>query len=104
MRAGVNGFSPVMRALPSRLRHHDVLALGVEAYLDGEADPLLARAARRHLATCWECSERAEWTLLIKAALGRIGRRRPVDLASARCERFAWMLAGGRGAGSTRPG
>ena len=70
-------------------REHRTLKRGVETYLDGEADPSLAVSVRRHLAACWACSEDAEWLVLIKAALGRIGERRPRDLGVARLTRYA---------------
>jgi len=65
---------------------------GVEAYLDGEADPGLAASVRQHLALCWACSEDAEWLVLIKAALRRAGDPRPADLAVARLARYASNL------------
>ncbi|MGH9104532.1 MAG: zf-HC2 domain-containing protein [Acidimicrobiales bacterium] len=68
----------------------------MEAYLDGEADPAFALVVRGHLDECWACSEDAEWLSLIKTALGRIGRRRPPDLAVARLARYAATLSGGR--------
>lgn len=77
-------------------REHRALYRGVETYLDGEADPGIAVSARRHLAACWACSEDAEWLVLIKAALGRIGERRPADLTVARLTRYASTLPGGR--------
>ncbi|MDA8354944.1 MAG: zf-HC2 domain-containing protein [Actinomycetota bacterium] len=71
---------------------HRRLRQGVEAYLDGEADPALAVRVRRHLAECWSCSEDAEWLVLIKAVMARVGRRRPAELAVARLGRFATSL------------
>jgi anti-sigma factor RsiW len=73
-------------------REHRSLRRGVETYLDGEADPSLAVSVRRHLAACWECSEDAEWLVLIKSALVRIGERRPRELAVARLARYASTL------------
>lgn len=73
-----------------------MLRRGVETYLDGEADPAPAGAVRRHLAECWACSEDAEWLSLIKTTVGRIGQRRPPDLAFARLARYAATLSGGR--------
>ena len=74
-------------------REHRALRRGVETYLDGEADPGLAVSVRRHLAACWACSEDAEWLVLIKGALGRIGDRRPPELAVARLARYASTLS-----------
>ncbi len=74
-------------------REHRALKRGVDTYLDGEADPSLAVSVRRHLAACWACSEDAEWLVLIKSALGRIGERRPSDLAVARLARYASTLS-----------
>ena len=74
-------------------REHRALRRGVETYLDGEADPSLAVSVRLHLAACWECSENAEWLVLVKSALGRIGERRPPDFAIARLARYAATLS-----------
>lgn len=77
-----------------RMQHRE-LRRGVERYLDGEANPASAAVIRRHLAECWMCSEDAEWLGLIKTALGRIGERRPLDLAVARLARYAATLPQG---------
>ncbi len=71
---------------------HRRLRKGVEAYLDGEADPALAVTVRRHLSECWSCSEDAQWLALVKAAVARIGGRRPPELSLARMSRFALSL------------
>ena len=73
---------------PGRVEHRS-LQRTVEVYLDDEADPALAVAVRRHLDQCWGCSQDAEWLQLVKAALLRVGRRKPPELAVARLERFA---------------
>ncbi len=75
---------------------HRALRRGVEAYLDGEAEPTLAVAVRRHLAACWACSQDAEWLVLIKAALGRAGTSRPSELLLARTKRYGSTLKGGQ--------
>lgn len=75
-----------------RKREHAALRRGLEAYIDGEADPVLGVRVRRHLAECWSCSEDAEWLILVKAALLQLGGRRPPDLAVARLARFAMSL------------
>lgn len=64
----------------------------MERYLDGEADAASAGVIARHLADCWSCSEDAEWLLLVKTALGRLGERHPLDLAVARLARYASAL------------
>ena len=61
----------------------------VEAYLDGEADAPQAMAVLRHLDQCWDCSEEAQWLILVKAAVRRWGSRRPADLAAVRLARLA---------------
>ncbi|MGC8512272.1 MAG: zf-HC2 domain-containing protein [Acidimicrobiales bacterium] len=63
---------------------HRALRKRVETYLDGEADPGLAVAVRRHLAACWACSVDAEWLVLTKSALGRTGTSRPSELLLTR--------------------
>lgn len=76
----------------------------IQTYLDGEADPMVARKVRDHLGSCWHCGEDAEWLLLIKVALRDIGPRRPTDLAAARLERFARVLAGDHRHGRAKRG
>lgn len=77
------------------MRAHRLLRRGVENYLDGEAEPVLAARVRRHLAECWSCSEDAEWLLLTKAALWQLGARRPPELVVTRLQRFAYSLLSG---------
>lgn len=74
-------------------RQHRVARKGLEAYLDGEADAAAAVSLRCHLDGCWACSEDAEWLMLIKVALVRLGERRPPHLATARLARYASTLA-----------
>jgi len=62
------------------------------AYLDGQATAPEAMTARLHLAQCWDCSQDAEWTKLMKAALRRWGLRRPVELATHRLRLMARRL------------
>lgn len=77
-----------------RQLQHRKIRRAVETYLDGEADPALAVAIRRHLGECWTCSQNAEWLLLVKAALRQVDSRRPVDLAVARLGRYAsWLIS-----------
>ena len=70
-------------------REHQALRRDIEPYLDGEVDEATAASVRRHLAECWPCSEDAEWIVLIKAALRRLGTRRPDELSAVRLLRFA---------------
>ncbi|MHB1487738.1 MAG: anti-sigma factor family protein [Acidimicrobiales bacterium] len=77
-------------------RDHRMLCRGVEAYLDGEANPALAARVQGHLAECWSCSEDAEWLTLVKVALRQIGDRRPPELVMARLTRYACSISASR--------
>lgn len=73
-------------------RRHRALRRALEAYLDDEATAVVAMEVRRHLERCWACSEDAEWLLLMKAALQRLGHHRPPELAVLRLERLTQSL------------
>lgn len=73
---------------------HHRLRRDVEAYVDGELDPVARARVRRHVAVCWECSVAAETVRLLKAALRRHRRREPATVAERRVRRFAEQLAG----------
>lgn len=67
----------------------------VETWVDGELSSPEARTVRRHLEECAGCSGEVELLERIKASLGRLERRRPPALATARLRRWAEELAAG---------
>ncbi len=67
----------------------------VETWVDGELTSPEARTVRRHLEECAGCSGEVELLGRIKASLGRLERRRPPALETARLRRWAEELAAG---------
>lgn len=72
-------------------RHHRSSKV-IDAWVDGELDPVASRRVAAHLSDCWDCSLTAEAVRLIKRSLHRLGEQEPTCLATVRLERFAQAL------------
>ncbi|MBI2168538.1 MAG: zf-HC2 domain-containing protein [Actinobacteria bacterium] len=74
---------------------HRRLRRSVSAFADAELPRLDRTRVGRHLADCPGCRNDLEVIRAVKVSLDRLGRRRPVAVASARLAHFAQRLGAG---------